>query len=192
MVNWVESADAAATTTAVSGVTADGAASSTTCTSYPVSFRSAWTAASPAVNAEGSPTTNTTGDPTITSAACAPTIPAAAIPITAAPTTATRGATLPTTFTTNTSRRSPPPTATRLAHSRAHPVRAEITTWDVVTSRRQRSVSVTARQVAIDWGTPRTVTTYWPSRSAEPTDHAQDRVTTVSLAAELAILEVAA
>jgi hypothetical protein len=53
-------------------------------------------------------------------------------------------------------------------------------------------VSVTARQVAIDWGTPRTVTTYWPSRSAEPTDHAQDRVTTVSLAAELAILEVAA
>ena len=61
--------------------------------------------------------------------------------------------------------------------------------WDPL---RQRSVSVTARQVAIDWGTPRTVTTYWPSRSAEPTDHAQARVTTVSLAAELAILEVAA
>ena len=62
--------------------------------------------------------------------------------------------------------------------------------WDPL---RQRSLNVSARQVAIDWGSsPRTVTTYWPSRSAEPTDRAQERVTTVNLAAELAILEVAA
>lgn len=62
--------------------------------------------------------------------------------------------------------------------------------WDPL---RQRSLNVSARQVAIDWGSsPRTVTTYWPSRSAEPTERAQERVTTVNLAAELAILEVAA